>query len=241
MENLIEIISKPDNVAIVMMMVLVGFFTWFAFYQALKNDRKAPEAREKEKEFAKEKIHTWPYLTRKEFLAAIFVLIFLLVWSIVLDAPLEEHSNPNLTPNPAKAPWYFLGLQELLVYFDPWIAGVIIPLLIIVGLMLIPYLDVNPRGNGYFTFAQRKFEILIFCFGFLVLWISLIIIGVFMRGPGWLWFWPWQEWDKIESKLKEIGIQGVDGFNKALNSPHSTTRLFALRMLNASGQNDEVI
>jgi hypothetical protein len=195
MENLIKIISKPDNVAIIIMMVLVGFFTFFAFFQAFKNDRKKPSDKEEKNKFEKEKIHTWPYLARKEFLAAILVVVILLVWSIFLDAPLEEHSNPNLTPNPAKAPWYFLGLQELLVYFDPWIAGVIIPLLIIVGLMLIPYIDINPRGNGYFTFAERKFEILIFCFGFLVLWIFLIIIGVFMRGPGWLWFWPWQEWD----------------------------------------------
>lgn len=195
MENLINIISKPDNVAIIIMMVMMGFFTWFAFFQALKNDRKEASAKQEQREFEKEKIHTWPYLVRKEFLVAILVIVLLLAWSIFIDAPLEEHSDPNLTPNPAKAPWYFLGLQELLVYFDPWIAGVMIPLLIIVGLMLIPYLDINPRGNGYFTFAGRKYEILIFCFGFLFLWILLIIIGVFMRGPGWLWFWPWQEWD----------------------------------------------
>jgi hypothetical protein len=196
MENLFEIISKPDNIAIVIMMVLVGFFAWFAFYKAFKNDRKKPSAKKEQNEFEKEKIHTWPFLARKEFLVAILIIIFLLIWSIFIDAPLEEHSNPNLTPNPAKAPWYFLGLQELLVYFDPWIAGVIIPILIIVGLMLIPYLDINPKGNGYFTFKERKYEIMIFCFGFLVLWILLIVIGVFMRGPGWLWFWPWQEWDK---------------------------------------------
>ncbi|KKN59127.1 hypothetical protein LCGC14_0545360 [marine sediment metagenome] len=195
MENLLKIVSKPDNVAIIIMMVMVGFFVFFAFFQALKNDRKKASAKEEKNKLEKEKIHTWPYLARKEFLVAILVVVILLAWSIFVDAPLEEHSNPNLTPNPAKAPWYFLGLQELLVYFDPWIAGAIIPLLIIAGLMLIPYIDINPRGNGYFTFAERKFEILIFCFGFLVLWISLIIIGVFMRGPGWLWFWPWQEWD----------------------------------------------
>lgn len=196
MENLIRIISKPDNVAIIIMMVMVGFFTLFAFFQALKNDRKLASIKEEEKKFEKEKIHTWPYLTRKEFLVTILVIVVLLAWSIFVDAPLEEHSDPNLTPNPAKAPWYFLGLQELLVYFDPWIAGVMIPLFIIIGLMLIPYLDINPKGNGYFTFAERKYEILIFYFGFLILWILLIIIGVFMRGPGWLWFWPWQEWDK---------------------------------------------
>jgi hypothetical protein len=196
MDNLIKIISKPDNVAIVIMMILVGYFAWFAFFQAFKNDRKKASTKEEKNKFEKEKIHTWPYLVRKEFLVAIFVMVLLLAWSIFLDAPLEEHANANLTPNPAKAPWYFLGLQELLVYFDPWIAGVMIPLLIIVGLMLIPYLDISPKGSGYFTFSERKFEILIFCFGFLVLWILLIIIGVFMRGPGWLWFWPWQEWDQ---------------------------------------------
>ena len=83
----------------------------------------------------------------------------------------------------------------MLVYFDPWIAGVVFPMLIIMGLMAIPYVDFNPKGNGYYTFKERKFAMLTFCFGFHILWILLIIVGVFMRGPGWLWFWPWQEWD----------------------------------------------
>ena len=81
----------------------------------------------------------------------------LMVWSLTLNAPLEEPSNPNVTMNPAKAPWYFLGLQEMLVYFDPWIAGVIMPTLIIVGLMAVPYIDNNPLGNGYYTYRQRRF------------------------------------------------------------------------------------
>ncbi len=102
-------------------------------------------------------VHVWPYLLRIEFLAAIIVTIILMVWSITLNAPLEEPSNPTLTMNPSKAPWYFLGLQEMLVYFDPWMAGVVMPSLIIVGLMVIPYIDTNPLGNGYYTFKQRKF------------------------------------------------------------------------------------
>ncbi|MFN3531269.1 MAG: cytochrome C, partial [Candidatus Brocadia sp.] len=69
------------------------------------------------------------------------------------------------------------------------------PMLIIIGLMAIPFVDFNPKGNGYYTFKERKFAMLTFCFGFHILWIFLIIVGVFMRGPGWLWFWPWQEWD----------------------------------------------
>jgi len=142
-----------------------------------------------------EKVHVWPYLVRLEFLCALFVAIALTIWSIVIDAPLEEAANPTKTPNPSKAPWYFLGLQDILVYFDPWFAGVIAPVLIIVGLMLIPYLDINPKGNGYYTYHERKVAIWVYSFGFLVLWISLIIMGVFLRGPGWNLFMPWQYWD----------------------------------------------
>jgi len=152
-------------------------------------------AKEKDSHVSEDELPTWPYLVRKEFLAAIIVTIILLVWSIALNAPLEDPSDPSVTPNPAKAPWYFLGLQEMLVYFDPWIAGVIFPSLIVMGLMAMPYIDINPKGNGYYTFKERWFAILTFCFGFHILWMLLIIVGVFMRGPGWLWFWPWQEWD----------------------------------------------
>ena len=164
-------------------------------YRALAFIKSPTLAKEKDAELSEGELPTWPFLVRKEFLAAILCLIILIVWSILLDAPLEELSDPTMTPNPAKAPWYFLGLQEMLVYFDPWIAGVAFPMLIIIGLMAIPYIDINPKGNGYYTFKERKFAMLAFCFGFHVLWILLIIVGVFMRGPGWLWFWPWQEWD----------------------------------------------
>ena len=164
-------------------------------YRALAFIKGPTLAKEKDTEVSENELPTWPYLVRKEFLAAIICTIILIVWSILLDAPLEELSDPTMTPNPAKAPWYFLGLQEMLVYFDPWIAGVVFPMLIIIGLMAIPYIDFNPKGNGYYTFKERKFAMLTFCFGFHILWLLLIIVGVFMRGPGWLWFWPWQEWD----------------------------------------------
>src|SRR5581483_4046945 len=123
------------------------------------------------------------------------VTAILMVWSITLNAPLEEPANPNLTMNPAKAPWYFLGLQEMLVYFDPWIAGVVMPGLIIGGLIVIPYIDTNPMGAGYYTLKQRKFALAVFFFGFVILWVSMIMIGTFIRGPGWQWFWPGQTWD----------------------------------------------
>ncbi len=153
-----------------------------------------------------DKLHVWPYLVRLEFLCSIVVMIFLTVWSITIDAPLEEAANPSKTPNPSKAPWYFLGLQDILVYFDPWFAGVVAPVLIIVGLMLIPYLDVNPKGNGYYTYTERKVAIWVYAFGFLVLWIALIIMGVFLRGPGWNLFMPWQYWDPH----KVVALTNVD-------------------------------
>ena len=160
----------------------------------------------KKVEAVPEKVHVWPYLVRLEFLCAILVAVFLTVWSIVIDAPLEEAANPTKTPNPSKAPWYFLGLQDILVYFDPWFAGVVAPSLIIIGLMLIPYLDVNPKGNGYYTYTERKFAIWVYCFGFLVLWIALIIMGVFLRGPGWNLFMPWEYWDPH----KVVALTNVD-------------------------------
>src|SRR5687768_1583443 len=138
-----------------------------------------------------DKVHTWPYLVRAEFISGCVLTLLLLIWSITIDAPLEEPSNPSKTPNPSKAPWYFLGLQEMLVYFDPWIAGVILPTLIIIGLMVIPYIDINPNGNGYYTFTERKLAISTFLFGFLVLWVGFIVLGVFFRGPGWNIFMPW--------------------------------------------------
>ena len=142
-----------------------------------------------------DRVTTWPYLVRIEFLVMVAAMVILTVWSITIDAPLEQPANPNRTPDPSKAPWYFLGLQEMLVYFDPWIAGVILPLLIIGGLMLIPYLDRNPKGNGYYTWSERRFALTTFLFGFVALWIVPILIGVFCRGPGWNWYWPWEPWD----------------------------------------------
>ena len=153
-----------------------------------------------------DKVHTWPHLVRGEFLVTIFVVVVLVLWALLLDAPLEEPANPTRTPNPSKAPWYFLGLQEMLVYFDPWNAGVVLPTFIIIGLMVIPFIDINPAGNGYYTYKDRKYEILTFFFGFHVLWVSMIIIGTFFRGPGWNLFWPWERWDPH----KVVALTNVD-------------------------------
>jgi hypothetical protein len=198
-----EIASKADNIPIVIMLVLVAFYGIWGMREAIKNDRSL---RETGKLPVPDKVQVWPYLVRTEFIAAIIVMAIFTLWAIFIDAPLEEAANPTKTPNPSKAPWYFLGLQEMLVYFDPWIAGVVMPSLIIVGLMVIPYVDVNPKGSGYYSYEQRKFAIWTFMFGFLVLWVLLIFVGTFLRGPGWYFFWPWVTWDPH----KIVALTNVD-------------------------------
>jgi len=191
------IVGKPDNIPIVAMLFLVGFFFFLSMSQAYSNDERIArgelpiEATPKEAE----KTWVWPDLVYTELLCMVIGMIILVIWGIVFKAPIEEPANPSRTPNPSKAPWYFLGLQEMLVYFDPWLAGVVLPSLIIVGLMAIPYLDTNPKGNGYFTFKERRVEITLFLFGFVILWVLLVMLGTFLRGPNWNFFGPYEYWD----------------------------------------------
>ncbi len=194
--NFNSIAAKPDNVPIGAMIFLLGIFTWIALAKAYKNDKAILAGGiPYEKTESDEKLFTWPDLVYTEMLCMIILTIVMIVWSIGLRAPLEEAANPTSSPNPAKAPWYFLGLQEMLVYFDPWLAGVVLPTLIIVGLMAIPYIDTNPKGNGYYSFRERKWEIGVFLYGFLVLWSFLIITGTFLRGPNWSFYGPYEYWD----------------------------------------------
>jgi hypothetical protein len=135
-----------------------------------------------------DKVHTWPHLLLIEFIAALGILAFLLVFSVFVNAPLLELANSNQTPNPSKAPWYFLGLQELLTMFHPMVAGVTIPTIALLGLMLSPYIDKNPSNKP----EDRKFAISLFTVQ-LMFWAVLTIIGSFFRGPGQNFVFPWVE------------------------------------------------
>ena len=200
-ENFVLIIGKPDNVPIVALIFLIVFFTWYSMREAVLNDRRIAAGDDPIEKDESDRVWVWPDLVYTELICLIVCTAVLVVWSIVLEAPIEQPANPANTPNPSKAPWYFLGLQEMLVYFDPWLAGVVLPSLIIVGLMAIPYIDTNPKGNGYYTFAERKAEITLFLFGFVILWSSLIVLGTFLRGPNWNFFGPFEFWDihKLEA------------------------------------------
>jgi hypothetical protein len=200
--NFRAIVTKPDNVPIVALIFVLGFFIWLSLRQAAINDERIERGEPPlEATESNDRVLTWPDLVYSELICIVVCTVVLIVWSLVLKAPLEEPANPGKTPNPSKAPWYFLGLQEMLVYFDPWIAGVVLPTMIITGLILVPYCDRNPKGMGYYTLKERPLAIWVFMFGFIVLWILLIVMGTFLRGPNWNFFGPYEPWDphKLES------------------------------------------
>jgi len=133
-----------------------------------------------------DKVYTWPHLLSSELIAVLVVTAFTTILSCLPAFPLRELANPNMTPNPSKAPWYFLGLQELLRYFHPMIAGVTIPGIGLVGLAMVPYIDKNPSVKP----ENRKYAYLIMTF-FLLGSAILTMCGSFFRGPGQNWVWPW--------------------------------------------------
>ena len=135
-----------------------------------------------------DKVHVWPHLLVGEFLASLAMTAFLLVFSAFVNAPLLGMANPNLTPNPSKAPWYFLGLQELLTMFHPMVAGVTIPGIGIFGLMFAGFIDKNPSHRP----EDRKFAIALFTL-FMMFWATLVIVGSFFRGEGFNFIFPWRQ------------------------------------------------
>jgi quinol-cytochrome oxidoreductase complex cytochrome b subunit len=134
-------------------------------------------------------VMVWPHLLVRHAVATLAVLFLVLLLALAFDAPLREIANPNLTPNPEKAPWYFAGLQELLSHFHPTVAGVLVPTGIVLGAMALPYIDRNPARRP----MLRKVAVATFTI-FMVTWIALTLIGFAFRGPDWTWVWPWQAW-----------------------------------------------
>ncbi|MGI8757117.1 MAG: menaquinol-cytochrome c reductase cytochrome b subunit [Acidimicrobiales bacterium] len=135
-----------------------------------------------------DKVHVWPNLLSIEFVAALALMAFVLVFSIFVNAPLLELANSNKTPNPSKAPWYFLGLQEMLSMFHPMVAGVLLPGIGLGGLAMAPYIDKNPSTKP----EDRKFAVALFTM-FVMACATLTIIGSFFRGPGQLFVFPWAQ------------------------------------------------
>ncbi len=137
-----------------------------------------------------------------EFLAGLIFTFIIMVWSLFMNAPLKELANPADTPIDERAPWYFIGLQELLIFFDPWLAGVVLPSILLVGLLILPFIDPHKEtGIGRYTFRDRPVAVSAFGFGF-AMWYILIIIGQFFRGPARMFYWPWED----KAVLKELPV-----------------------------------
>ncbi len=134
-------------------------------------------------------VMVWPHLLVRHAVAAMCALLLVMIISVLFDAPLREVANPQVTPNPEKAPWYFAALQELLAIFHPLVAGVLVPGTIVIGLIVLPYIDRSPYSRP----RNRKVAVATFT-TFLVIWIILTLIGFMFRGPNWGWVWPWEEW-----------------------------------------------
>lgn len=146
----------------------------------------------------------FPNFVMKELCVGLAFLIIIFIWAYYKDAPLYELANPAETPSHIKAAWYFVGLQELLAYFDPWLAGVVIPTGILIGLLIVPFLDPDPvKGIGRMAFKERKFAIGCFLGG-VVMWYSLLLVGWFLRGPYWSFYWPWE--DHSVAKATEVAL-----------------------------------
>ncbi len=180
------LVLKPDHMAVVFLVAFTGFFTWLGLRQSVLNDLRIERGRRPREATKPEqtRVFVWPDLVYIELIAMLGMTCVLGIWSLAVRAPLEAPADPAWTPNPAKAPWYFVGLQELLVYFEPWFAGVIVPIGITVGLCLIPYLRRQDQQSGYYWLKGRRFSVATFLFG-LGLWVLLILIGTFFRGPDW--------------------------------------------------------
>lgn len=148
----------------------------------------APAAGERKVPDEQKPVMVWPHLLVRHAVAALVVLLVVMGVSILFDAPLGEIANPNVTPNPEKAPWYFVGLQELLSHLHPVVAGVLVPAGILIGLVALPYIDRNPLRRARY----RKVAVWTFTM-FLLAWIILTTIGFVFRGPDWTWVWPWSD------------------------------------------------
>jgi len=137
-----------------------------------------------------DEVFAWPHLLYRELLIALAVIVVLHVVSLVFMAPLEEMADPTRTPNPAKAPWYFLGLQELVSY-SALVGGVVVPTLLALALLILPYLDRGTSGSGRWFAPERRIANTIFT-AVAAAFVGLIVIGTFFRGPNWAWVWPWK-------------------------------------------------
>jgi hypothetical protein len=189
------LVTQPDHLAITGIGCIIVLFVWVGFRRMAINDARLSRGQDPVEADESEPVPAWPAILRIELAILLILTAILIAWAVLVPAPLEAPADPHHAPNPAKAPWFFIGFQEFLVYFDPWIAGAVLPLIILFGLLALPYLDTNPQGSCYYTLRQRPLAVVTFMFGFVVLWLVPVFIGTFLRGPNWAPMSLFEPWD----------------------------------------------
>jgi len=193
--NFRENMARTDFLPVALFLWAAPLSFWMFLHLAWQNDQRIKQGQEVREAQETATLPAWPHLLFREFLATLIVLIALFAWSMLVQAPLDAPADPAFSPNPSKSAWYLLGLQELLGYFDPWFAGIVLPFMAVTGLMLIPFLDPDHKGSGSYAFDHRRGAVTLFLFAWLFLWVLPIAIGAFLRGPNWNFFGPFEPWD----------------------------------------------
>jgi quinol-cytochrome oxidoreductase complex cytochrome b subunit len=189
-------LSRSFDMHVKILPLLMSLFIAFHFYRIWKDDHIIAAGSNLDSSTPEQKQESsisWFSIMTRETSKFLLIFILVLVFSILFKAPLEEHANPMVTPDPVKAPWFFVGLQEMLSWGYPFLTGIVIPFLALVILAAFPYFEHGREGIGIWFHPSRRWQNIIFTAAVTIL-IGLIIIGEFMRGPGWVFYWPWQHW-----------------------------------------------
>jgi hypothetical protein len=181
------LLHEPDAVALVLLVLGVGLTLVVGLVAGSRRDRRDGSAATAEEPGEQERqvvVTTWPHLLRLELVASLATLLFVTWWAIGLEVPLGSVADPGVTPKVAKAPWFFVGIQEMLQYFDAWLAGAVLPLLMLAGLCALPYIDHDTTESGRYTLRRRPVALAV-TLALVVLWVLPMVVGLLLRGENW--------------------------------------------------------
>jgi hypothetical protein len=178
------LLNEPDAVALVLLTLGVGLTLVVGLAAGRRRDRHGGSSSPSVEDQRQAVVTTWPHLLRLELVATLATMLFVAWWAIGLEVPLGPVADPGVTPKVAKAPWFFVGIQEMLQYFDAWLAGAVLPLLMIGGLCALPYIDHDTRESGRYTLRRRPVALAV-TLALVGLWILPMVVGLLLRGENW--------------------------------------------------------
>lgn len=244
--------SEPDAVALLLLVGLVLLTLAVGLVAGRRREARPDSAAQREAEQGP-LLSTWPHLLRLELLAALVTLLALTWWALGYELPLGPRADPQVTPAVAKAPWFFIGIQEMLQYFDAWLAGVVLPLLSVVGLCALPYLDVSDAGSGRYTWRRRPLALAVVVV-LLLIWLVPALVGQLWRNENWELAAAWRTIPPTAlqpaplegARLSLAGALGLDGALEhlvgavACLGPFIALALLGPRLLRGRGRLEEL-